>query len=108
MAPQLVQRVAQFGVPTGPEQLRDLFVGTSSVITDRPFEPSTLRREAYDSGASVSGVRFPRDVAGVLQVTDQIVDRLLGDLELVGEFGRTLPIQRRMTEHADVRGSDVV
>jgi hypothetical protein len=31
------------------------------------------------------------------------VDRLFGDLELIGNLGRSPPVERRMAEHRDVK-----
>jgi len=108
MARQLLQGVAEFGVATVPQELGDLLVGTLGVIADGPLETSPLRSQPHDARPPIAGVRLAGDVARALEMTEQVVDGLLRDLQLVGELARTLTLQARMPEHADVGRRDVV
>ena len=60
-----------------------------------------------DSGAAVDGVGFTGEVSVLFEVAEEVVDRLLGDLELVGESGGALPIERGVAEHPDVVGGAI-
>jgi hypothetical protein len=54
--------------------------------------------------APVRRIGVAGDVTAAFEVTQQIVDRLSGDLKLLGEFGGALAVEPGIAEHRDVGG----
>jgi hypothetical protein len=105
---ELLECDAQLGVALGAEEFGDLLIGGLGVVSDGLLETFALRGESDDTGTSVGGVGLAGDVASVFEVAEEVVDGLLGDLELIGKLGRALSIEGGVAEHPDVRRSHIV
>ena len=64
--------------------------------------------ELDDAGSPVGRIRHEQEIAAGFHVAKQVVDGLLGDLELLGELGRTQAFGGRIAEHADVEATEIV
>lgn len=93
---------------TWSEEAGDLELGGFGFGVDRLFELATLWGEVNDPGAAVDGVGLTGEVSVLFEVAEEVVDRLLGDLELVGESGGALPVEGGVAERSDVRGVEIV
>ena len=70
----------------GPEHLGETLFGVLGLGIDGRLEPAPLRRESDDAGTPIGRVGLADDIPPGFEVTQQIVDRLLRDLELGGEL----------------------
>jgi len=93
----------ELGVAAGTERLRDVTLRSSGLTMERLLESPPLRGESNDAGAAVVRIGLTVQVAPRFEMAQQVVDRLLRDLELVSEFGRSAAVEAGITEEADVR-----
>jgi hypothetical protein len=105
---EIFERSLQLREAAASECVGDPLFRCLGLTVDGPLESATLRGEANDAGPTVFGIRFTCEVAVVFELAEQVVDGLLGDLELVGEFGGTLPVEAWMAEKSDMGRTDVV
>jgi hypothetical protein len=59
----------------------------------RPLEFGSAIGQANQSAATIVAVDLTREVATLLEVAQEVVDRLFGDLKLVGESRRPAAIK---------------
>lgn len=62
------------------------------VVASGLLESLAFGRDSYDAGAPVGWVALAGDVPDAFEVAEELVDGLLGDLELIGELGWALPV----------------
>ncbi len=68
-------------------------LGGLGLESDHLLQSFALWRQPHEAGATVGGVGFAHEVAEVLEVTDQLVHRLLGDLHPLGDVGQAITVE---------------
>lgn len=90
-----------------PEETRDAGFGPAGSVMDGFFELTAAGREVDDAGAAVGRVRSKGEVPEALDSAQQVVDRLLGDAQPLGEFGGAKALRGWIPKYPDLGRAEV-
>src|SRR5690606_11986205 len=103
-----VERFFQLRESTRAEDLSALALGLERLRFDDVLEPPTLVGQSHEARAAVRRIGLAQEIAALLEVADELVDGLLGNLHALGDVGEPAAVEARITEQADVRRVHVV
>jgi len=86
----------------GSECVGDVLFCCLGSNVDGLLKSTSFWGESNDAGAAVVGIGLAGEVAVVFEVAEQVVDGLLGDLELLGELRWALLVQAGIAEQCDM------
>lgn len=77
--------------------------GLAGGAEDGLFELRAAPGEPDEPAAPIRRVDLPSDIPEPFEVSQEVVDRLFRDLQLVGEIGRTAAVETWVPEERHVR-----